>query len=470
MATKTSVDKVVERLQAALVESYEAQAGILRQGDRIIIPAFMNYKDAATAIMAYEKKMEEEVQTMMEFSCHPNDGMVAFYRAMKTAFGELAGAASWSFFGKIPGRSLAVPISYTETVVVPIGKAEIPGLPITFDIRPALDKEKELGGNMVVICTYRRKFEPLIKKIEQLARQELKDHPIFKGKAIDSDFNFLNVDEFDPSSVIFSESEQRMVDANILAPIKKTDAWKASGSSVKRGVLLYGPYGTGKTLTALLTAKEAVSHGWTFIMVRSGSDIATAIRVAKYYEPAVVFFEDIDQDTAGERNEVINNILNTTDGLLSKNSQVMIILTTNHVEYVNRGMLRPGRLDSIIKLGSLDRASLKKLIIRSAHGTIEGDLDMDAIEKAAFEYVPAYVVEAVTKAKAYALAADGSGELRINSNHIVSAMEELRFQWNLMNTDQTMKKPNLDQAMNDLVSGRVLTLEASLEEIKKAVE
>jgi len=467
MAVATKTDKAVERLQAALAENYEAQAGILRQGDRIIIPSFMSYRDASQAILAYEKKMEETIQTAMQFECHPNDGLVAFYRAMKSAFGELAGAASWSFFGKIPGRSLSVPISHSEKVVVPIGKAEIPGLPIIFDIRVERDNNLELGGSMVVICGYPCKFEPLIKKIEQLTQVELRDHPIFKGKAIDSDFNFLNVDDFDPDSVIFSESEQRMVDANILAPIRKTAAWKASGSSIKRGVLLYGPYGTGKTLTALLTAKEATKYGWTFINVLSGGNIATAIRVAKHYQPAVVFFEDIDQDTSGERDESINDILNTTDGLLSKNSEVMVILTTNHVEHVNRGMLRPGRLDSIIQLGTLDRSSLKKLITASAHNTIEGDLDMDKIEEAAKGYVPAYVVEAVTKAKAYALAANGKNKLAINSGHIVAAMQELRFQWNLMNTDQTMKRPTLDQAMSEVVGDRMKLV---VELVKKAME
>jgi SpoVK/Ycf46/Vps4 family AAA+-type ATPase len=70
---------------------------------------------------------------------------------------------------------------------------------------------------------------------------------------------------------------------------------------LKRGVLLEGPYGTGKTLTAFVTAKKCVENGWTFIMLDRVAALKEALTFARMYAPAVVFAEDIDRSVEGER-------------------------------------------------------------------------------------------------------------------------------------------------------------------------
>lgn len=484
MADSISTSKVTaatKRLQDALQERYQATSGILREGSRIIIPAHMSWRDAAEAILSHAKKQEEDVQTLSEFNCHPHDGLVALVRAIKSKFGELIGAESESMFGKIPGRTYTVPISFTETIVVPIGDAEIPGVPIKMDIRPQfadMDNESasnDLGGMLTVIFSYKRMYEPLVKDIEAEIRLQLEQNSIFRGKAIDSRFNFMNVDTFDPNRVVYSRNEKRTIDANILAPIVNTKAWLQSGSQLRRGILLYGEYGTGKTLTALLTGQNCVKHGWTFINVLPGDDINRALRFAKRYEPAVVFFEDIDNDTKGDRNEHINNILNTIDGVISKSAKVITILTTNHIQKISRGMLRPGRLDSIIEMGKLDREAIIKLVRVAGTGEdgvsiVEGPLDEDAICEAAKGYMPAYISEAVTKAKAYALTREtNDGNLTITSDDIVSALIELREQYNLMRSDQVVKEPDVDSSIGHIVQMAIAPMAKELSDITKRI-
>lgn len=433
------VKKATKMLQQALAAAYESTEAVKREGDRIIIPENMTFRDAAQAILDHEKRMNETIKTLVEISCYPSDGLVAFYSACKRTFGGLIGTLSFNFWGDtIPGKSLNVHISYEETVNVPVGVSQIPGLPITMDIRPNYDSNLEMGGQLVVIFEYPRKYEPLVKKIEQLTRQELKEHSIFSGQAINSKFEFINLSGFDPERVVYAKQELAELTANVFSPISDTAAWRRNNCPLKRGILLYGNFGVGKTLTALYTAVLALRSGWTFINVLPEDDIVAMLKFARHYEPAVVFVEDIDKETAGsERTSRINAILDATDGLLSKNSEVMVVMTSNRVEQINQGMLRPGRLDSIIQLGRLDPETVIRLIHiasqdMSGQSLILGDLNTEQIFHAAEGYVPAFVSEAVTKAKAYAIAR-GSSPLTIDTEDICLALEELRPQWDMMN-------------------------------------
>ena len=79
-----------------------------------------------------------------------------------------------------------------------------------------------------------------------------------------------------------------------------------------------------------------------------------ALRAAAMYAPAVIFAEDIDKAMEGERSTQMNDILNTLDGIDTKNNPVITILTSNHLENINKAFLRAGRIDSLIQMGPLD--------------------------------------------------------------------------------------------------------------------
>lgn len=456
MATKTPFEKAMSGLQKALIADFEQQHGILREGDRIIIPESMSYRAAAEALVRQEKEMDEQTQHKMEFDCHPDDGLVAFYSAVQEQFGTLMGQHVDTWFGTIPARMMSVAIDYGETTSVPVGKASVPGLPIEFDIYPQYQDYDDDGGSLVVVASFKRMYEGLVKKIEAHARKTLKENSIFRGKAIDSRWKFLNAKNFDISRVVYSKKEKRQIEANILTPIRNTQAWVQSGASLKRGILLHGPYGTGKTLTAMLTAKTCVENGWTFVNVMPGDDVVKAIRFASRYEPAVVFLEDIDSETGGERGSRLNEILNTIDGVLSKASKVMTILTTNHVEDIHRAMLRPGRLDALIELGEMDEDSVYQLIMavakdRNDVNLLGGDVDKNVLFEAAKGFVPAFIVEAVTKAKAYALRRGGGEGLAITQEDVIDALEELRPQWEMMKSDRPERNHHLQASFEEAI-------------------
>jgi hypothetical protein len=137
----------------------------------------------------------------------------------------------------------------------------------------------------------------------------------------------------------------------------------------KRGVLLHGNPGTGKTVLTRLCAKHALQRRINVVIIegkrRSRFDYDTLglgdqLRQAAARGPAVVIFEDIDlhcgrrPEQPGQESEDDGSSLAETldflDGVV-KTEGYSLLATTNYVDRLDPALIRPGRLDSIIKVG-----------------------------------------------------------------------------------------------------------------------
>lgn len=76
----------------------------------------------------------------------------------------------------------------------------------------------------------------------------------------------------------------------------------------------------------------------------------------------IVFVEDIDQVTKGERNAQLQDILNTLDGGDTKGMNVIALFTTNHLELIDPTFLRGKRIGTIISMPYLDALTAEKYI------------------------------------------------------------------------------------------------------------
>ena len=153
--------------------------------------------------------------------------------------------------------------------------------------------------------------------------------------------------------------------------LKNPKKYKALGARIPAGVLLEGPPGTGKTLLAKAVAGEA---GVPFFSI-SGSDFvemfvgvgASRVRSlfedAKKAERAIIFIDEIDavgrRRGAGmgggndEREQTLNQLLIEMDGF-EGNESIIVIAATNRSDVLDPALLRPGRFDRKILVGSPD--------------------------------------------------------------------------------------------------------------------
>lgn len=458
---KTQVEKATLALQKAVTRMSDVSGNVIHEGTKIVVPEQMDYASAGTYLLQLSKQLEEEVKTTTQFTGEVGDILYNFRKAMIETFGALMESSEMveTFFGSmlVPARNWTVYTDFGVTEQVPYGNMRVPGLPIKINVEIGGDEVEPWNGQVVVNFTYQRKYQTLIEMMIGKATKYLESNSIYRGKAIDSHFTYLDL-RVDTSKIVYSEQEARELDANIFSLIRNANEVAASGVPLKRTVLMYGPFGTGKTFTALRAAQLAVKHGHTFIMVRPGDDVVKVLTVARKYQPVVIFFEDVDIITSGERSDYLNQVLNTVDGLLGKGDQVLTILTTNRMGHINRAMLRKGRVDATLRMGMLDQSAVVRMVRAYGGDNLESELDEDAIWQAAKDFPPAFIAGAVNQANLYRIsrnAKDGTSQPKMSSGDVVSALIEAQAQYKLMLEDQTVDTPTLNKAFQDAIRSQV---------------
>lgn len=151
-------------------------------------------------------------------------------------------------------------------------------------------------------------------------------------------------------------------------PLEAADTFHKLGVQAPKGVLLYGPPGCSKTLTAKALATES---GLNFLAVKgpeilnkyvgeSERTIREIFRKARTAAPSIIFFDEIDAissdresaSTSAAQN-VLTSLLNEIDGV-EELKGVIILAATNRPTEIDSALLRPGRLDRHIYVGPPD--------------------------------------------------------------------------------------------------------------------
>jgi transitional endoplasmic reticulum ATPase len=341
---------------------------------------------------------------------------------------------------------------------VPWGELQLPALP---DVTFILGTDDSGSGPVFrLVARGPRRRKAAIYGVFALVREELVNNSLYRGKAVDGEMNFLNLDAVDASKVIYSTTAYEALRANIWTPIVHADTLRELGLPSKRAALLHGDWGTGKTLAAYLTAQIAVRHGWTFLRARPGvDDLNSVMAIAKLYAPAVVFFEDIDVISDPDRLEAdeASKLLDSFDGMTAKGQEVLAVMTTNHIERIHKGMVRPGRLDAVIELGALDQPRTLDLLLTTIPSHLVDADDVMANEADVAEahegYTPAFVVESAGRAMRYAVARSENGDTpKITGQDLVHSGNGLRNQLELM---QGARSDLADTNIDNLLTTRV---------------
>lgn len=174
------------------------------------------------------------------------------------------------------------------------------------------------------------------------------------------------------SDVILPGGLLEKVSDHALGIAEHRDSLNKYGQHLKRGVLLYGRPGTGKTHTVRYLLSR--SDGVTAILLSGGSlaRISEAATMARALQPSIVVLEDCDL-IAEDRSfghgpqPLLFEVLDAMDGLAS-DADVAFILTTNRVDMLERALAqRPGRVDLAVEIplpAQAERVSLIKLYAR----------------------------------------------------------------------------------------------------------
>jgi len=305
--------------------------------------------------------------------------------------------------------------------------------------------------NLQVVGTSLRRAESVLREIRALANER----SVFRGQVISFGPDLLGPGagstplSFLPRTTV--TREQLVLPAELVAAIERqvigiaahSQRLLASGQHLKRGVLLYGAPGTGKThtvryLLSLLPEVTAIA-----ISGRALGRIREACSVARTLQPAIVVVEDVDliaeERTArpGEH-PLLFQLLNEMEGLNSADN-ITFLLTTNRADLLEPALAaRPGRVDLAAEL-PLPDAGARRALLQLYQGNLVLDgVDLDEVVERTDGSTAPFLRELLRKAALLAAEADqaaaaaGTGEapgpdgaIRVTGAQLTAALDQL---------------------------------------------
>ncbi len=453
-------------LQNLVTKTHVAE--VVQHGDKLTVPAGMSLNDAIDLLQRRAEYMEKLVSFSRTYNYFLLDGAAALQRVIARRYGWVEQMATEGFFGPQPPKMITVESGPNgKTITVPWGTIHLP------NVNGMLITSHEFREGFLcfrLVAEVRRMDEDNIRTLMDELEVELRNNSIYRGQVIKIRFKaesgdrlempwpqFIDPYEVDEGQLVYSDSVQAAVETSLFTPITRVKDCLNNGIPVKRGILLGGTFGTGKTLAAKVAARLAAENGITFLYAPRADELADAIAFAKTYQsPAcVVFCEDIDRVLEGDRSVEMDDILNIIDGIDTKSSNIIVVLTTNNLLGINAAMLRPGRLDAVIEVTPPDAKAVERMIRYYGNGLIPPTASLQRAGEKLNGCIPAVIAEVVKRAKLAELkrVAVGCPIVTLSEDSILESAETMAMQLKLLNERNNAPKevPELEASFKTAV-------------------
>jgi hypothetical protein len=265
--------------------------------------------------------------------------------------------------------------------------------------------------------------------------------------------------------VILPAETMAMIRRQVVGVAEHRDKLLAARQHLKRGLLLYGPPGVGKTHTVRYLMGQLADVTIIELSGDSLSLISQACSVARTLQPAMIVVEDVDliaEDRGmypGE-NPLLFELLNEMDGL-AEDADVIFVLTTNLIELLEPALaMRPGRIDQAVEIKLPDADARRQLFDLYRGDLVIDESNLDSVIERTEQVTASFLKELLRRAALFA-ANDAQGRdepLAVSAGHLDAALDELLDTRNAMtrvllggprpfHADMDEEEPDFDESV-----------------------
>lgn len=326
---------------------------------------------------------------------------------------------------------------------VPLGKKQ-----------PAWVRVVSRYGTPVVSASVRRMDQGAITGYFEMLRDWADSNTIYKGQCIGIDEDFHDLSKFNMRHVAMTDQIRNALNKYVVSPLHKMDQITKFGMSTKSGILFEGEPGGGKTMTKTWAEKACVDSGGVVIRIPAGSGIdgfrradRIAQRLMKAGHMVMWTMEDVEVLSKADRSLVLDIL----DGSGAKDANRIIIATTNDIDRLEEAFKRPGRWNAILHCGLPDLAAFKQMTELQVGEYLAPDIDWVKAFTAYTDYTYAFIGNCVDSIIRSAITRGDGDELVITTQDLMDAGLEQRDYFDLVNRQQKVDRPPIDELFSDLV-------------------